>query len=285
MQVKIVSEGFRLVEFDSGQPGPRVCIVGGIHGDELCGVNAISVLEDEFTTNHELLCGRLLMLVANLEAIRLKKRFVDFDLNRAFNSTVAFGYEAQLAQRITPHLTGVDYLLDLHSTSAPTRPFCAGSLTKAHLEMFWMLGFETYTCDLEVHRGQVMLIDEINRLGGVGIAAECGRTGERQIDEVAYKAFIRLLQKLGMIPPTEQRPPKSRSIIRIKQIVTAKTEHFIFTRDFENLDLVESGEVVAYDNGQPVVFSDPFLITTPTKVKLQPGDEAFGVGIIEKIDF
>lgn len=282
MKIVANSEGFRLVLLDSGKPGSTVCVVGGVHGDETCGPNSIAVLERKLLTGDRLLRGRLLTLVANLEAVRLKRRFVDFDLNRAFENSYAFGHEAQLAHRLAPHLIGMDYVLDLHSTSAPTQPFCAGALTERHLEMFKMTGLDVYTHGWEIHREHTMLIDEVNRLDGVGVIAECGRTGDSQTDKVAHTTVLQFLQELEMLSPVKLQSPKSHTVVRIDQIIRARTESFFFTRHFKNLDLVRAGEVVAYDDGRPIAYPNAFVIAMPTQSKLQAGDEAFGIGIIEQ---
>ena len=282
MEIIANSKKFRLVLFDSGKPGSTVCIVGGVHGDEHCGLNAISLLEKKLI-EIKLLRGRLLTLMANLEAVRLQRRFVDFDLNRAFGNPDFFGYESQLVKSFTPHLIGIDYLLDLHSTSAPTKPFCAGTLTETHLQMFQMTGLEVYTHGWEVHRGYTMLIDEVNRLGGIGLIVECGKTGDSQTDQIAYHTAVRFLQGLKMLSAFQLPPPESHTIVRIEDTIKAKTEKFIFTRHFENLNPVEASEVVAYDNGQPVAYPHEFLMAMPSQGKLLAGDEAFGVGIIERI--
>jgi hypothetical protein len=126
-----------------------------------------------------------------------------------------------------------------------------------------------------------MLINEVDRLGGIGIIAECGRTGEAQTDETAYCAVLRLLQALEMLPAIEFPAPRSRLLVRIEKIITAKTEDFHFTRHFENLDLVKANEVVAYDGRCPISYAEPFHMTMPTRGRLQIGEEAFGIDIVE----
>jgi uncharacterized protein len=278
------SQGFHLITFDTGKAGSTVCISGGVHGDETCGLHAISKIQRQLLTGTtKLLNGRLFTLTANLEAVQLNQRFIDFDLNRCFRNASAYGYEVHLAERITSHLSEVNYLLDLHSTSAPTRPFCAGANTKKHLLFFEMLSFEVYTQGWEIHRQHTMLIDEVDRLGGVGIIAECGKTGESETDKVAYCAVLHLLQALGMLPIIEPQVPKARSFIRIKQVVKAETEDFYFARHFKNLDPIQANEVIAYDGTKPISFSQPFLIAMPTQGKLQVGEEAFGIGILDSV--
>jgi succinylglutamate desuccinylase len=282
MKIIANSKWFRLALSDSGKPGPTVCIVGGVHGDETCGPSSIAALERRFLAGDRLLCGQLLTLLANEEAVRSKRRFVDFDLNRAFGNSNAFGHESQLAPRLAPYLTGMNYVLDLHSTSAPTQPFFAGALTKRHLEMFKMTGLEVYTHGWEIHRGYTMLIDEVNRLDGVGAIVECGKTGDSQTDKVAYTTVLHFLQELEMLSPAKSQSLKSHIVVRIDQTVRARTENFFFTRNFKNLAPVDAGEVVAYDDGKPITHPHAFVIAMPTQGKLQAGDEAFGVGIIEE---
>ncbi|MDJ0634943.1 MAG: succinylglutamate desuccinylase/aspartoacylase family protein [Xenococcaceae cyanobacterium MO_188.B29] len=278
----INSENFRLVLFDSGKLGPTVCIVGGVHGDEICGPIAIDRLERKLATENYLLRGRLMTLIANSEAIRLKKRFVDFDLNRAFKNSAAFGHEAQLAKCLTPYLKEVDYLLDLHSTSAATRPFCAGAFTEPHLKIFRITGFEFYTYGWGEHRKYTLLVDEVDRLGGVGVIAECGKTGDYQTNEISFSTITHLLQELEMIKPVKLRTLQNPTLIEINQIVKAKTDYFIFKRDFESFETIEAGEIVAYDDKNPVVYPFRFTLVMPTRGKIRAGDDAFVVGIFDR---
>lgn len=285
MKTVINSEGFRLVSFDSGKPGLTVCISGGVHGNETCGVKAITRLEAKLLSEEKLLSGRVLTLIANQEAIRLKKRFVDFDLNRAFGNPNAIGHEFNLAKNIIPHLQGIDYLLDLHSTSAPTKPFCAGILTKDHLEVFKMTGIDIYTHGWELHRGYSMLIDEVNRVGGIGVIAECGETDDEITNYVAYQTAINLLENLNLFSTSEfQLNTKNHTILKIKHIVKAKSDNFFFVRDFKNLEQVNKNEVIAYDEQESISYNRQFLIVMPTIGSLKIGDEALGIGIEEKLN-
>jgi predicted deacylase len=279
----IENERYRLISYDSGRKGLTFCITGGVHGDEMCGVHSIYKLEDWFAKGNRLLHGKLLTLIANVKAVKLKSRFVDSDLNRAFGNPRCDGHELRLAQEISPHLTKVDYLLDLHSTSAPTHPFCAGILTENHYKTFLKTGIDVYTHGWEVHRGYAMLIDEVNRFGGVGIIAECGKTKDSQTNKVAYETTFRLLKSLGMISFSDSFHIHEKHIVlRINEIVTAKTSSFKFTRIFKNLELIEADEIIAHDGKKPLKFPYSFNIMMPTLGIIQPGDEVFGIGIIER---
>ncbi len=105
----------------------RVAIVGGTHGNELTGVYLVKKFEQ---------CPQLIQrasfqsmtLLANPEAIRINRRYLDRDLNRCFaiadlqNSNLnsyedrrAKAIAAQLGPKVQPN---VDVIFDLHSTTA-----------------------------------------------------------------------------------------------------------------------------------------------------------------------
>ncbi|MEL6438419.1 MAG: succinylglutamate desuccinylase/aspartoacylase family protein [Cyanobacteria bacterium J06621_8] len=274
------AKDFDLVSYVSDQPGLKVCIVGGVHGNEECGVEAVKFLRSEFDNGQKLLCGEILTLIANFKAVKSGKRSIDFDLNRSFRNSLAIGHEAQLAKKISTYLVGVDYLLDLHSTSAPTEPFGAGTNTQKHLEMFNFTGFKYYTHGWEIHRGHSMLIDEVDRLGGVGVILECGIHHDVKTNKNALDASLRLLQRLEMIEQSQVEAPEDIKVISIDKIVKVEKRNFNFTRKFENLDLIMANEVIATYENKSISFPYSFTMVMPSHAELNIGDEAFAVGTL-----
>jgi predicted deacylase len=65
---------------DSGEPGPTVAILGGIHGDETAGVHIIDSLQKTLAVD----CGRVILALGNPLAVHRGVRYVDQDLNRSF---------------------------------------------------------------------------------------------------------------------------------------------------------------------------------------------------------
>jgi succinylglutamate desuccinylase len=104
----------------------RVAIVGGTHGNELTGV----YLAKKFLARPELVERSSFdtqVLLANPEAIRLNRRYVDRDLNRCFGQADLdrdlAGYEYGLARGIAAALgpkdqSQADVIFDLHSTTS-----------------------------------------------------------------------------------------------------------------------------------------------------------------------
>ena len=109
------------------QPFDAVLIVGGTHGNERTGIslvrfwqqNPVDVQRETFATE---------LLLANPEAIRLNRRFVDVDLNRSFlprqlGNPTAQNYEHQRARAIVEMVQSRFhgkriFIIDLHTTTS-----------------------------------------------------------------------------------------------------------------------------------------------------------------------
>lgn len=98
----------------SGQAGPTVLIVGGVHGNETAGYKAALKV-----CNYRPTKGTLLVIPkANVLAIKEKKRVASgqVDLNRAFPSTKSGAAKGTLAKSILEVIKdyNVDWVMDMH---------------------------------------------------------------------------------------------------------------------------------------------------------------------------
>ena len=107
----------------------KFAITGGTHGNELTGVYLIKKwkLQPELLKRSSF---ETLFLHTNKKAIEEVRRYIDHDLNRAFNSddlknSDLLTYEAKLAKELDQLLgpkgskdTNVDFIVDLHTTTA-----------------------------------------------------------------------------------------------------------------------------------------------------------------------
>jgi predicted deacylase len=107
----------RIVELGEGTP--EVAVVGGIHGDEPCGVHAVERLAAEAPPVDR----PVKLIVANEAALERGVRYVDEDLNRAFpGDPTADTHEGRLAHDLARELRGCTTLA-LHSTQSTAQPF------------------------------------------------------------------------------------------------------------------------------------------------------------------
>jgi len=121
------------------QPGPTLICLGGLHGNEPAGVHAIQRVLETLDEQAEPFRGEIIGLVGNRQALAVRQRFVDHDLNRAWHPErlarllkspghwEAEDREQQelddTLQRILDEAPGRVYLLDIHTTSGPGSAF------------------------------------------------------------------------------------------------------------------------------------------------------------------
>ncbi|MEM6754307.1 MAG: aspartoacylase [Cyanobacteria bacterium P01_C01_bin.38] len=102
----------------------KLALVGGTHGGELTGV----FLVKKFQQSPQLIQRygvETISLIANEKAVEIGTRYIDTDLNRAFNrkdleNPQLTNYEQSLAKKITRQIQEqkIDLIIDLHSTTA-----------------------------------------------------------------------------------------------------------------------------------------------------------------------
>jgi len=105
----------------------RVAVVGGTHGNELTGVYLIKKFQ-QFPDLLKRSSFEVVTLLANPQAVKSNRRYVDRDLNRCFaeedlSNPDLMGYENRRAKEISAQLCpkdehGADAIVDLHSTTA-----------------------------------------------------------------------------------------------------------------------------------------------------------------------
>lgn len=95
----------------------KVAIVGGTHGNEVCGIEVIQILKQK---NQNAFLHEFQTIHGNPRAFKLKQRYVDMDLNRAFGPIAkAHGYEEQRAKELSEKIKGnFDFTIDLHTTTS-----------------------------------------------------------------------------------------------------------------------------------------------------------------------
>ncbi|HII15741.1 MAG TPA: hypothetical protein HA362_05515 [Nanoarchaeota archaeon] len=109
-----------------GKGNPKIGIVGCLHGNEKIGAEIIAAVKDI-----KLMPGSLVLIIANEEAMKEEKRFIDIDLNRCFPGDVNGNHEEKLAAAISKELEKCDYVIDIHSTTADTESFIVATKKEA----------------------------------------------------------------------------------------------------------------------------------------------------------
>ncbi|MBI4836751.1 MAG: succinylglutamate desuccinylase/aspartoacylase family protein [Candidatus Abawacabacteria bacterium] len=256
----------------SSQIGPKVVILGGVHGNETCGVKVLDQLQN-LTINK----GQLTLMYGNPMAIKQNVRFVEQNLNRMFvpdqdlSITMRQSYEYQRSREILPYLQAADYLLDIHASFTPgSLPFIIcesnGALIAQHFpHLMRCYGFAV------IEPGGTDGF--MNNNGKVGLCVECGYLADVATNEIGYETARSFLAALGLID-------RKLTVNSLQQVWDAyylyhtKTNSFRLTKEFTDFEDVKPGQTIGYDGNEAVnAFQNEKVLFARNRDKI--GDEAF----------
>jgi predicted deacylase len=244
---------------DSGQPGPHVVLVSLIHGNEVAGA---IVLDEMLRANTLPLRGKLTLGFANIAAFEkfdpenpVASRFVEEDLNRAWDDAQLFGVRRSLeldrAREIRPLIDVADIVLDLHSMLWPSDPVLLCGPTKLGRNLALHIATPPMVIADQGHVGGKRLID-YGRFTEASSHAACVLVEAGQHWEPATVFQMRatiasLLRHTGLADGVmaPARPPR---FAEVTQLVTARTNRFVFTENFRGGDIIaEADTLIAHD--------------------------------------
>ena len=169
--------------------GPTSIIIGGIHGNETCGVNAVKKIFSTLKID----AGKVIIAFGNPKAIIKKLRFVESNLNRLFRPSKQLSkkekssYEYSRMLFLKKYLKQSDFLLDIHASFTPkSRRFiiCENNANKIIKYLPFNLvvnGFDA------VQPGGTDY--HMNKIGKIGICVECGYKDDPKSNFIAEKAI------------------------------------------------------------------------------------------------
>jgi uncharacterized protein len=117
---------FKHLTYRAVLPGPKLIVLGAVHGNEICGTQGIVKVMAKLDSGELTLARGVVTFVpvTNPLAYRLKQRNGDRNLNRNLAPTeTPLEFEDHIANWLCPLLAQHDALLDLHSFQSGDRPF------------------------------------------------------------------------------------------------------------------------------------------------------------------
>lgn len=283
---------FQSIQFSAVQPGPRLLVTGAVHGNEVCGTQAIRRLVGEFERDERrLACGLVTFVpITNPLAYEKQQRNGDRNLNRRLQMTSdPQQFEDHIANWLGPLMQQHQALLDLHSFQAQGQPFVMvgpenneGALQRyaqAEQELAWakVLGvdrgvdgwLDTYANGVAQRRaryagsavGSSVDLDEnygvgstesMRRFGGMALTLECGQHEDPAAPEVAYRAIVNSLLHFGLIAG---EPPAVHSMagLRLHHVEDKLHAADAFVKPWTSFDRLQAGELIGHRaSGEPV---------------------------------
>ena len=298
-------------------PGPRLLVLGGVHGDETCGSAAIERVLAELAAGTLVLArGQLTLVpVANPLARRRGRREGERNLNRFFGPKGApADNEDRLANLLCPVLDASEVLLDLHSFESAGQAFAmigprdnAGALepfARAFEEgqLAWHLGtpvvvegwLDIYAAALARRRSAAPAAaaldfgrgtnEYMRSRGGYAVTLECGQHRDPHAPEVAYRAIHGALRLLRLVDAAPAEPPPAPRLLRLVDVTDRAHVGDRFVRDWATFDAVARGETIGRrDDGTPVRAAHDGFIVFPNRAAL-PGAEWFYFAVASERD-
>lgn len=114
------------VRFQGLKSGPKLIVLGAVHGNEVCGTQGILRILQEIENQQIVIQHGTVTFVPVTNPLAYQKvnRSGDRNLNRNLRETpTPVDYEDHIANQLCPLLKEHDVLLDLHSFQAPGEPF------------------------------------------------------------------------------------------------------------------------------------------------------------------
>ena len=292
------------IRFTGLAPGPKLIVVGAVHGNEICGPQAIlRAIEDCRMGRLSIRRGEVTFLpVANMKAYRQNTREGDRNLNRDLREkTIPEDYEDRVGNRICSLLREHDVLLDIHSFRGEGEPFVFAGPSdntgpiepfrhaKAEGEFAARLGtsivihgwLDVYERFLKERarlghsnkaRSEGVGTTEYMRFsGGYGVTLECGSHDDPRAVEVGYSAIVRALAHLGMV---DAPPPNvtANTVVQVIEVLVCEAEGDRLEQTWKTGDRLDAGQVIARRvNGEVLKApKDGFIIFPNYAAK--PGD-------------
>ena len=303
----------RTHQFFGLRPGPRVIVLGAVHGNELAGPLAIARALRELDEGRlALRRGQLTLVpVANPLAHAEARRTGDRNLNRNLRPTaVPQDFEDRIGNVLCPWLEAHDVLLDLHSFQSPGEAFVmigpednggdlepfAHAADEARLALHlgprrivdgWLEVYERgvvrrraraagsgTALDSDPNYG-VGTTEYMRSRGGWGVTLECGQHEDPRAPEVGCKAILQTLALLGMAEVELQPPAASHEVLRLIEVTDRLHADDRFVREWASFDPVRAGEPVAVRHDGHIVAAPADGRIVFPNVKALPGHEWF----------
>ncbi len=296
--------------FTGQKQGPLLICFGGMHGNELAGVQALDIifklLEIEPRTNPEFeFFGRFLGIHGNLSALEEGQRFIEKDLNRLWTDENVNRIlntapellnteekEVQEIMNIIRHEVDIYQpdkivMLDLHTTTAHGGIFSIATDDPASVKIAIELHAPVIKGMLEGIKGTTLHYFRPDNFEGrevVGVAFESGQHEDPLSVNRAIAATINCMRTIGCVKSehVENRHDKllidfSKDLPKVSELIMCHSitdeDAFEMLPDFKNFQKITKGQLLAQDKNGPIYAESDGLILMPL---YQPqGDDGF----------
>lgn len=260
--------------YSSGTKGALLFITAGVHGNEPAGVYALQKVFEVLEKEQPLINGRVVGVSGNKKALKKNVRYIDEDLNRTWteeniSSEKVDSHEKKEMFEIIKILRNYPeedynrrYFLDCHTTSSESEPYISVQDTGMNDE--WAHYFPTYIIRgfSDIVKGCIDHYE--SRIGLTGFVFEAGQhESQSSINNHEGMIWLALQEACGLKLTDLKNIPHSTKALETKKekrkTFEIKYRHGIEDGDsfkmepgFLNFQTIKKGELLAYQNDQPI---------------------------------
>lgn len=297
-----------VTRMDSGKPGPHVIVQALTHGNELSGAITLDYL---FKQKFQPVCGVVSFIFANVAAYALwnpqnpdGNRYVEEDFNRVWSDEVLNGQrdsvELRRARELVAYIDTADFLLDLHSMSAPSAPLMVCGVRpkggQKSVNLSAKIGLPEWLMMDTGHANGLRMIERAAfgdpHKHNTAILLEAGQHWEKACEQIARETTLKFLKVTGVadaqwIDARCSLPPVEQKVVQVTEGYAAKSLDFEWLDVYNGLEVIEqAGKALAEDAGHTVRSPyDNAVLVMPTRSKrFAVGNTMVRFGRIESLN-
>lgn len=297
-----------VTRMDSGKPGPHVIVQALTHGNELSGAITLDYL---FKQKFQPVCGVVSFIFANVAAYALwdpqnpdGNRYVEEDFNRVWSDEVLNGprdsVELRRARELVAYIDTADFLLDLHSMSAPSAPLMVCGVRpkggQKSVNLSAKIGLPEWLMMDTGHANGLRMIERAAfgdpHKHNTAILLEAGQHWEKACEQIARETTLKFLKVTGVadaqwVDARCSLPPVEQKVVQVTEGYAAKSLEFEWLDIYNGLEVIEqAGKALAEDAGHTVRTPyDNAVLVMPTRSKrFAVGNTMVRFGRIESLN-
>jgi len=232
-------------KFGSGKS--KFTFVVGLHGDEAAPVIAASELKKIIGKSD--LRGSFQIVYANTQAIKEKKRFIEFDLNRCFPGRENGKFlEEKIAFQLVRDLKSSQFTFDFHATDFSVTPYALISVFNKQIEkILEQIGIRNALFSSE---------ESLIKYVANGVAIEVGQKDSIEAVEACLKIMLQVVNLFGICDkPLLLQEKKVRTFL-IYRFLSKKG--LVLDAAISDFKYVKKGQRIGWISGDTVVATEGF---------------------------
>ena len=272
------------IEVTADKRGEHVVVVGGTHGNEPAGVNAIMGFHQQVQNGElQLESGKVSLLLGNPQAYEQDQRYIDWDLNRSFDASDPTTIEGRRAAEIIQYLdrnNDMAALLDLHSVSIGNFKLCV--YEKGNPESLKLtLSISDIPLHFAYHPAHMpgALIGATGQLQICGLIVECGNHLSEGGIVTAQEHMQALLAHYQLLPAPAKAPKQDPGAIEqyesIGAIDPGPNFKFLIPDVATGTKLTKGQTFAKDDNGEHIAPQACYIVVPSRVVKATDVDAGF----------